>query len=735
MSERAAARHFGISRESVKKMLSFSVPPGYRRSAPVRRPKLDGFTEIIDQWLREDLGQRAKQRHTAKRVFERLRDEHGFTGGYTIVKDYIREHRRRGREMFVPLHHPPGHAQADFGEATVVIGGVERTAHFFAFDLPHSDASFVRAYPAATAEAWVDGHVHAFAFFGRVPQSVLYDNDRCLVARILPDGTRKRATLFSGFLSHYLIRDRYGRPGKGNDKGAVEGLVGWARRTFMVPLPRFASWEDFNAWLEAQCRKRQAEILRGHAETIGARLARDLEAMADLPAAPFDACDQATGRVSSQALVRYKTNDYSVPVAYGHRDVWVRGYVDRGGDRLRRRDRRPPPAVLRPRGHGLRPGALPAAAREEDRRPGSGGAAGRMGPAGRVPDPAPADGGADDQGGPPGVRAGAAAAGDLRARRPACRGEDRAAHGRRRLRRRQAPGAVPGREAPAEARSRRLPLSAARHRRPDLGGQLHVPGLGGCGVTDAPEILLAHHLKTLKLPTFLREYEKLARQCAAEGLDHVRFLARLVELELIDRERRMIERRIKAARFPAVKSLDSFDFKAIPALNKMQVLELARCEWIERRENVIALGPSGTGKTHAALGLGLAACQKGLSVGFTTAAALVHELMEARDERRLLRLQKQMAGHKLLIIDELGFVPLSKTGAELLFELISQRYERGATLITSNLPFDEWTETFGSERLTGALLDRLTHHVTILEMNGDSYRLAQSRTRKTSANA
>ena len=253
---------------------------------------------------------------------------------------------------------------------------------------------------------------------------------------------------------------------------------------------------------------------------------------------------------------------------------------------------------------------------------------------------------------------------------------------------------------------------------------------GECGMTDAPEILLAHHLKTLKLPTFLREYEKLARQCATEGLDHVRFLARLVELELIDRERRMIERRIKAARFPAVKSLDSFDFKAIPSLNKMQVLELARCEWIERRENVIALGPSGTGKSHVALGLGLAACQKGLSVGFTTAAALVHELMEARDERRLLRLQKQMAGHKLLIIDELGFVPLSKTGAELLFELISQRYERGATLITSNLPFDEWTETFGSERLTGALLDRLTHHVTILEMNGDSYRLAQSRTQK-----
>ena len=249
-------------------------------------------------------------------------------------------------------------------------------------------------------------------------------------------------------------------------------------------------------------------------------------------------------------------------------------------------------------------------------------------------------------------------------------------------------------------------------------------------MTQAPQILLDHRLKSLRLPTVLREYGKLARQCATEGQDHVQFLARLVELEMIDRERRMIERRIKAAKFPAVKSLDSFDFKAIPALNKMQVLELARCEWIDRRENVIALGPSGTGKTHVALGLGLSACQKGLSVGFVTAAALVHELMEARDERRLLRLQKQMVGYKLLIIDELGFVPLSKTGAELLFELISQRYERGSTLITSNLPFDEWTETFGSERLTGALLDRLTHHVNILEMNGESYRLGQSKARQ-----
>jgi DNA replication protein DnaC len=249
-------------------------------------------------------------------------------------------------------------------------------------------------------------------------------------------------------------------------------------------------------------------------------------------------------------------------------------------------------------------------------------------------------------------------------------------------------------------------------------------------MSDTPQVLLQHHLKQLRLPTFTNEYARLATQCAAEGKDHVHYLLRLCELELIERERRMIERRIKAAKFPATKSLDSFNFKVIPSLNKTLTIELARCEFIDHRHNVIALGPSGTGKTHVALGLGLAACQKGKKVRFTTASSLVHELIEAADERRLQRLQKQLAGQDLLIIDELGFVPLSKSGAELLFEVISQRYERGSIIITSNLPFDEWTEVFRSERLTGAILDRLTHHVHILEMNGDSYRLRQSKKAK-----
>ena len=164
----------------------------------------------------------------------------------------------------------------------------------------------------------------------------------------------------------------------------------------------------------------------------------------------------------------------------------------------------------------------------------------------------------------------------------------------------------------------------------------------------------------------------------------------------------MVQHRIRAAHFPAVKSLDTFDFTAIPSVNKQLVMELARCEYIQRRENVIAVGNSGTGKTHVALGLGPAACQRGMSVGFTTAAALVHELMEARDEKRLLNLQRQLSRLNLLIIDELGFVPLSPTGAELLFEVFSQRYERGSILVTTNLPFDEWTEVSSARNASPA---------------------------------
>jgi len=229
--------------------------------------------------------------------------------------------------MFVPLVHPPGHAQADFGEAIGVIGGVERKLHFFAFDLPHSDACFVAAYPAETTEAFCDGHVRAFAFFGGVPKSILYDNTRIAVGRILGDGKRQRTRVFAELQSHYLFEDRFGRPGKGNDKGKVEGLVGYARRNFLVPLPVFESFEALNAHLLDCCRKRMGDRLRGHGETIGERLARDLAAFTKPLPPPYDACEKLGTSVSSLSLVRYRRNDYSVPTSFGHRGVLVRGYV------------------------------------------------------------------------------------------------------------------------------------------------------------------------------------------------------------------------------------------------------------------------------------------------------------------------------------------------------------------------------------------------------------------------
>jgi transposase len=327
VSRREAARRFGLDPRTVAKMLVFSVPPGYRRSRPPARPKLDPYVAIIDQILEADKGQPAKQQHTAKRIFERLRDEHGYGGGITIVRAYVHEHRQRLREMFVPLRHDPGHAQVDFGEALAVIAGEQRKIHFFAMDLPHSDACLVQAYPAETTEAFCDGHNVGFAFFGGVPRSILYDNSKLAVARILGDGTRQRTKVFSELQSHYLFADRFGRPGKGNDKGKVEGLVGYARRNFMVPIPHAARFAEFNAYLLEGCRRRFNDRLRGHAETIGERLERDRGALLPLPPAPYDACEKQAARVNSLSLVRYRGNDYSVPTAYGHREVLVRGYV------------------------------------------------------------------------------------------------------------------------------------------------------------------------------------------------------------------------------------------------------------------------------------------------------------------------------------------------------------------------------------------------------------------------
>ena len=241
---------------------------------------------------------------------------------------------------------------------------------------------------------------------------------------------------------------------------------------------------------------------------------------------------------------------------------------------------------------------------------------------------------------------------------------------------------------------------------------------------------LRHHLKALRLPAMTAECEEVAARCAKENVDHLGFLLQLCELELLERERRAAARRLKAAKFPTPKALDTFDFAAAPSVNKPMILELMRCEYVDRRENVLLIGGSGTGKTSLATVPGMEACARGKRVRFYRVTELATQLLEAREERHLSRLKSQLAKLDLLILDELGYVPASKVGAELLFDVISTAYERSSVLVTTNLPLEEWTEVLGSERLTGATLDRLTHRCTIVETGKESYRLRDARRRR-----
>jgi DNA replication protein DnaC len=247
---------------------------------------------------------------------------------------------------------------------------------------------------------------------------------------------------------------------------------------------------------------------------------------------------------------------------------------------------------------------------------------------------------------------------------------------------------------------------------------------------DPPLLLLEHHLKALKLPTLLRDYASVAAVCAQERCDYPQYLLRLTERELIDRERRATERRIKEAQFPVIKTIDRFDFGVPPSINEPLVRELLRGEYIGKKENILLVGNPGTGKTHRATALGFAACSQGKRVRFTTTTALVTPLLEQRENRSLQRLDKQLQRQDVLILDELGYVPFSKAGAELLFDVVGRAYEQTSLIVTTNLPFEQWTEVLGSARLTGAMLDRLTHRVQILEANGESYRLWHAKARR-----
>lgn len=326
-SQRQIALELGLDRKTIRKMIEESAPPGYKRKSTHSEPKLGQHKEWIDEILESDKKIHRKQRHTAMRIYHRLVEERGYDGKYTILRCYVAKHRLKSKEMFVPLEHEPGMAQADFGEAGVIIGGVKVLAHFFVVQLPFSDAVFVKAYPAENTESFCDGHISAFIFFGGVPYRILYDNTTIAVKKILEHGLRDKTTSFIALQSHYLFTSAFASVARGNEKGGVENLVGYARRNFMVPIPNFESFEALNIHLSNCSRKRETTICRGHTETVGQRLLK--EAYLPMPGVHYEACRLQAGTITSQGLVRFQNNDYSVPTKIGRQKVWIKGYHDR----------------------------------------------------------------------------------------------------------------------------------------------------------------------------------------------------------------------------------------------------------------------------------------------------------------------------------------------------------------------------------------------------------------------
>ena len=328
-SQRSVALFYGLNRRTVEKMLKYAIPPGYRRKQIPHKPKLSRHIDFIDAVIKQDKTAPRKQRHTARRIYNRLKEERGFDGGYTIVREYVARARANMREMFVPLCHDAGKAQVDFGESQVVLGGVQHKVHLFIMDIPQSDGCFVKAYLRENTESFCDGHVSAFEFFRGVPLEILYDNTKIAVSKILGNGQRVKTKAFTELQSHYLFNDHFARIGKGNDKGKVENLVGYARRNFMVPLPEVDSIEALNCHLLNCCVKRQEDIIGSQRESIGERLRRDQKAFRPLPDVSYEACFVSTVLVSCESLVSFKGNFYSVPVRYGYQHVTIKGYVDR----------------------------------------------------------------------------------------------------------------------------------------------------------------------------------------------------------------------------------------------------------------------------------------------------------------------------------------------------------------------------------------------------------------------
>ena len=710
------AREEGVSEPTVRKyrdMEDFSPQPAKRRKP--RPSKLDPYKATIDSWLVEDRKRRAKQRHTATRIFDRLVAECGYDGGYTTVQKYVKERKARLKSangQFLNLEWAPGEAQVDFGVCDFRVLGVVREVHYLVVTFPFSNVSLAQCFWGETSECVCEGLKAVFEFCGGVPLRLVFDNATGVGRRV---GERvSTADTFERFAAHYGFEFAFCNPASGNEKGAVENAVGAIRRNLFVPMPRIDNLRAYNKKLLGKCMDRagKAHYLKGEPESQ--LFMEDAVAMADLPAKPFRAASVGTAKTDKygDAVIDGRhplpAGARARPAPRHRRARGVRGVVLRSR-RIADSDVR---AGLRRRAdQGERPrvpagAALPQAGRLAQQRR-----------AGVDPGIAVARDGRHGQGRPRRHAqddAGRELVFGLR--------RDGARHGR-----------PVGRRRAQRGRRRALGRVHRRRTRIDILRRCARPGNIRRGIRQGG-VMEADQMTRGQLEA---EFSALARTMYFTGSTVAAFakgatrgqlaaVCDLIRSENATREENRKARLLKRAKFPAVKSVEGFDFSEVSMPDGYTVDDMLSLGFVEAAQDFVFYGGCGRGKTHLSIALGVLATERGYRVRYFETASLVLALKAAAADNRLESALRDIAKADLLIIDEYGYIPIDIEGARLLYRVMSATYEARSMIVTTNIEFGKWGTVLGDAHLATATVDRIMHHGRLVEFGGQSRRFEEA---------